>query len=279
GPVVVDLLVRTARHALTPAAALVLVDEDNAVLLTLVDGAGRTGCHARRVEAVLAKPRQVHHEGVLELAEDLLLHALEIGVLRALGELATQNLLPVGAPLDLLHALTRDERARTRSRRRLELRCRLQVLVVEGEGLVVIVDLGQIGVGEDLGEHAPFAADLGLQRAVGLSHPTAVPAPLVLPILGMANPRFGLDVVEPRLPHALAVGPNVLAGDRASVTADAFVEVQHHRDLCADFHFAASILGAIDRACGGSQAGRSSQSTFALFPPLTNSSRLVPMVP
>src|SRR5262245_28351398 len=36
GPVVIDLLVRTARHAHTPAAALVLVDEDNAVLVPLV---------------------------------------------------------------------------------------------------------------------------------------------------------------------------------------------------------------------------------------------------
>ena len=44
GPVVVDLLVRAARHAHAPAAALVLVDQHDAVLLALVDrarGAGR----------------------------------------------------------------------------------------------------------------------------------------------------------------------------------------------------------------------------------------------
>ena len=77
-PVVVDLLVGAARHAHAPAAALVLVDQDDAVLLALVDGAGRAGRDARRVEAVLAQPRQVHHEGVLELAVDLLLHAFEV---------------------------------------------------------------------------------------------------------------------------------------------------------------------------------------------------------
>ena len=115
-PVVIDLLVGAARDAHAPAAALVLVDQDDAVLLALVDGAGGAGRDAGRVEAVLAQPRQVHHEGVFELAVDLLLHALEVVVLRALGELAAQDLLPVRAPLDLLHALAGDQRARPRGR-------------------------------------------------------------------------------------------------------------------------------------------------------------------
>ena len=117
----------------------------------------------------------------------------------------------------------------------------LQVLVVEGERLVVVVDLRQIGVGEDVGQHAPLAADARLDLAVLLAPPAAVPALLVLPILGIADAGLGLDVVEPGVFHAFAVGPHVLAGDGAGVTADAFVEVQHHRDLRADFHSAASI--------------------------------------
>src|SRR5262245_14124659 len=52
-PIVVDLLVRTARYAHAPAATLVLVDEDDAVLLALVDRAGRAGGDAARIEAVL----------------------------------------------------------------------------------------------------------------------------------------------------------------------------------------------------------------------------------
>src|SRR6185503_20094798 len=55
-----------------------------------------------------AQPRQIHHEGGFELAVDVLLHTFEIHVLRALGEFPAQNLLPVRAPLDLLHALAAD---------------------------------------------------------------------------------------------------------------------------------------------------------------------------
>src|SRR6185503_7370606 len=69
----VDLLVRAAGDALAPAAAAVLVDEDDAVLLALVDRTGGARGHARRVEAVLADARQVEHEGLLELEADLLL--------------------------------------------------------------------------------------------------------------------------------------------------------------------------------------------------------------
>ena len=63
----VDLLVGAAGDAHPPAAALVLVDQDDAVLLALVDRAARARRGARRVEAVLADPRQVEHEGLLEL--------------------------------------------------------------------------------------------------------------------------------------------------------------------------------------------------------------------
>src|SRR6185295_15564901 len=105
-------LVRAARYAHPPAAALVLIDEDDAVLLALVDRARRTRRDARRIEAMLADPRQRDHEGVLELAVDLLLDFGEVVVLRALGEFAAEDLLPVGAPLDLLHPLLGQDRDR-----------------------------------------------------------------------------------------------------------------------------------------------------------------------
>ncbi len=226
---------------------------------------------------MLAKPRQIHHEGVLELAVDLLLDAVEIVVRRALGELAAENLLPVRSPFDLLHALAGDQRAGTRGRRGLQLRRLLQMLVVEGEGLVIVVNLGQVGIGEDLGEHTPFGAELWLDLAVRLAMPAAVPAFLVFPVLRVTDAGLGLDIVEPRIFHALAAGPNVLAGDRAGVTADTFVEVQHHRDLGADLHSAASkCLPAI---FGASSAGSSSQSTCSILRMMTNSSRLDPTVP
>src|SRR5215475_1714750 len=235
-PVVIDLLVGAARDAHAPAATFVLVDENDAILLALVDRARGAGCDACRVEAVLAQAWQVHHEGVFELAVDLLLHAVEVDIGRALGELTSQDLLPVGPPFDLLHALAGDQRARPGGWEGFELRCLLQVLIVEGKGFVVVVDLGQVGVGKDLGQHAPLAADFGVQLAVALSDPAAVPALLVLPVFGVADTGFCLDVVEPGVLHAFAVGPNVLAGDRTSVAPDALIEVQYHRDLCANLH-------------------------------------------
>src|SRR5699024_718345 len=110
-PVVVDLLVGAARHAHAPAAALLLVDQEDAVFLALVDRAPRAGGEARRVEAVLAQSRQVHEEGLLELPVDLLLDPLEIVVAGALGELAAEIVLPVAAPLDLRQHLAGDEGA------------------------------------------------------------------------------------------------------------------------------------------------------------------------
>ena len=95
-----------------------------------------------------------------------------------------------------------------------------------------------------------FEPMLRLDLAVLLATPAAVPALLVFPFLRIADAGLGLDVVEPGVFHAFAVGPNVLAGDRAGVAPDALVEVQHHRDLRADFHSAASILGATGSGAG-----------------------------
>src|SRR5690606_27354468 len=93
-PVEVDLLVRAAADAHAPAAALLLVDENDAVLLALVDRPARAGRGAGRVQAVLAQARQVHHEGVFVLAVDVGLHLVEVLVLAALGKLGTEDFFP-----------------------------------------------------------------------------------------------------------------------------------------------------------------------------------------
>src|SRR5262245_26426237 len=272
-PVVIDLLVGAARDAHPPAAALLLVDEYNAVLLALIDRARGAGGDAGRVEAVLAQPRQIHHEGLLELAVDLLLDVAEIVVGRALRELAAQDLLPVGTPLDLGHALAGDLRDGAGRGGGFGLGCVVQILVLEVEGLVVVVDLRQVRVGEDVGEHAPLAAELGHDLAIGPAPPATLPAVLVLPVLGIADAGLGLDVVEPSVFDALARGPDVLAGDRAGMAADALVEVQHLADLRADLHSAASLYRLF------SASGRSFQSTSRILRIMTNSSRLEPTVP
>src|SRR3972149_6692614 len=61
-PVVVGLLVGTGRDAIPPGSAAVLVDEDHPVFLTLVRRAAGAGRDARRVEAVIADPWEVHDE-------------------------------------------------------------------------------------------------------------------------------------------------------------------------------------------------------------------------
>jgi len=60
----------------------------------------------------------------------------------------------------------------------------MQVVVVEGEGLVVVVDLRQIGIGEDLHQQLPLAALARNDRTVALADPAAVPLVLVLHSLG-----------------------------------------------------------------------------------------------
>src|SRR5262249_10119323 len=127
----------------------------------------------------------------------------------------------------------------------------------------------------DVRKHAPLAADTRLDRPIPVTFPAALPPRLVFPILGITNTRLGFDIVEPCVFHTLAAGPHVLAGHAAGVTPDALVEVQHHRDLSADLHSAASRLPL--PAC--SATGRSSQSTFDILRTMTNSSRLAPTVP
>src|SRR3546814_4547280 len=156
----------------------------------------------------------LHHEGLFELAVNLLLHALEVAVLAALGELGAEDLLPVRAPVDLLHALAADQRARARGRLVLAVRGLVQMLVVEVERLVAIVDLRQVGVGEDLGQHPPAPAGARHPLARAGAHPAAARLVLVFPFLGIVDARLGLEVVEPGVLHALARGPHVLAGYR-----------------------------------------------------------------
>ena len=64
-----------------------------------------------------------------------------------------------------------------------------------------------------------------------LEFPPAVIMFLVFPLRRIAGARAGLHVVPPHVFRALAVGPDILAGDRASMAAEAFVEVKHHRNL------------------------------------------------
>ena len=203
-PVVVDLLVRAGRHAHAPTAALVLVDQHDAVFFALVDRARRACRHASRVQAVLAQARQVHHEGLFKRAVDLFLHALEVLVLAALGEFGAEDFFPVRAPMNLLHALAGNQRTRACGGLVLAVRRFVQVLVIEIKRFVVVVDLRQVGVGENLRQHAEPATGFGHQLAGTGPHPAAVPLVLVFPFLGIAHAGLGFHIVEPGVFHTFA---------------------------------------------------------------------------
>ena len=111
-PVVIDLLVRTGGHAVTPTAADVLRDEDDAVLVALVDRARRTRGDAGGIQTVVAEARQVLHEEIVKFQLDLLAELLQIMILTRRFA-AREIVFPVRPPLDL-HAFLRDQGARTR---------------------------------------------------------------------------------------------------------------------------------------------------------------------
>src|SRR5690554_1972339 len=239
-PVEVDLLVRAAGDTHPPAAALVLVDQHNTVFFALVDGtAGATG-YTRRVQAVLAQARQVHHEGVFELAVDVCLHLIKVLVFAAFGKLGAQNFFPVRAPFDFLHALARDQRPGPGDRLVLHITGGVQVLVVVVKRFVVVINFRQVRVGEDVRQYPELATDAGADLAGAVAHPAALPFVLVLPLFRVANTGLGFDVVEPGVFHAFTACPYVFAGDGTGVATNALVQVQHHADLGTDFHFTAS---------------------------------------
>src|SRR5699024_1332102 len=100
-----------AGYTHTPAAAFLLVNQDNPVLFALINRARWTRCHTGRIQAVLAEARQIHHESIFIFAINLFLNPLKVVILRALRKLTTKDFLPVGSPFNFFHTLARDYRA------------------------------------------------------------------------------------------------------------------------------------------------------------------------
>src|SRR6185437_12132878 len=139
------------------------------------------------------------------------------------------------------------------------------MLIIVRERFVVVVDLRQMRVSEDLRQDRQPAALLRRDLPALLALPATPPARLILPVLGITDARLRLDIVEPRVFHALARGPHILAGHRTSVAADTLVEIQYHRDLRPDFHATVSLVA---RSTGFEW---SSQSILLSFRTMTNS--------
>ena len=238
GPVVVDLLVGAGGHAHAPGPALVLVDQHHAVLGALVDGARRAGRHARRVEAVVADARQVVEHDPLQLGHllaDVLRQVGHVRVVLGVDVRAAQVVVPVRAGLDvdrLAGDLGDGDGGRlVVAGRRVE-----QILVAEGERLVVVFQRRAArGCRTASSGRRASSAGAGAGLAV-LQLPAAAVVLLVFPLGRIAGAGPGLDIVPPHVLGALAVGPQVLAGDRAGVAADAFVQVEEHAHMSANVH-------------------------------------------
>src|SRR5659263_71449 len=233
----VDLLVGAPGDAHAPATALVLVDENDAVLEPFVHRPGRARGHAGGVQAVLADARQVEHEGLLDLGRHLLAHLLEDRVLLHRLRRPTQRVVPGGRPRDGVHGLARDLRARAGRGQILRVLGRgEQVVVLVRPGLVVVLHERHARVGEDGRELLEAPAGPRSQLPGCGPDPPALPLLLVLVPAGVAHPGFRLHVVEPDVLGAGPVGPCLLARDRTGVAADALVEVHDNRDLRHDLH-------------------------------------------
>ena len=256
-PVVVDLLVGAGGHAHAPGAAAVLVDQHHAVLLALVDRAGGAGRHAGRVQAVVADAGEVVEDDALQLLElppRLLGHPRQRRVVAGVDARSAEVVVPGRPALDV-DGLPGDRRDGNRGGlvvggRRVE-----QVGVTEGERLVVVLDVGQRRVVEQLEQRAETPVQLEPQGAV-LGFPAAAQALLVLPPGRVAGAGPRLDVVPPHVLGALAVGPQVLAGDRAGVAADALVEVEQHADLGLDVHRWSPVPARIPASRSGGRRRR-----------------------
>lgn len=180
---------------------------------------------------MFTQARQVHHEGVFKLAVHLLLDLVEVAVAGAFFELAAKQFFPVRAANNFVHPFAANQRARAGRREVIALWSTVQIPVIKREGFVVIINAGQGRVGKDFRQHAHAPAETRRQLAGDPAYPAALPLLLIFPVFRVANPRFGFNVVEPRIFHTFTPGPDVFTGDRAGVTANAFVEIQHHSNL------------------------------------------------
>src|SRR3546814_13914677 len=80
------------------------------VFFPLVDGPRWARGEAGGVEAMLAQPWQIHHEGFFEVAENFLFDPFEVVIMAALLEFAAQHIFPVAAPLDLVEQRSEERR-------------------------------------------------------------------------------------------------------------------------------------------------------------------------
>jgi hypothetical protein len=96
-----------------------------------------------------------------------------------------------------------------------------QFVIVISPGLVVFVDTGQIRVMKYVQQFSRPTA--GTEPELSSHLPATFVKSLILPLLRIANPRFGLHIVEPDVFGATPVGPDIFARNAAGMAAETFV--------------------------------------------------------
>ena len=218
---------------------------------------------------MLAQARQIHHEGVFELAVHRLLHVVEVLIFGAFFKLAAEDFFPVRTAGDLVHPLAGDQRARTGDRLMFALRRVMQILVVIIKRLVVIIDARQMRVGEDF----PNSIARLPMRGCSLPLILRIQPPfhfLVFPVVRETDARLTFHVVEPGVFHPFTAGPDVL-----QVTEQVWQPMHLSRFSTMPTCERIFILRSPVR----SLPSPSNQLMFFILRTTTNSSRLEPTVP
>ncbi|MNZ92735.1 hypothetical protein D3C78_1117700 [compost metagenome] len=158
-PVEIHFFVRTACHAISPAAASLLVYKNNTVLVTFIHRTRRARSYTARVQAMFAKPWQIHHKSLLEIKFDLFFNFFDIRVFRARNVRTCQVVFPVRSPLQI-HVVSCDHRFWTSDRLVLFLTRVSQVFIIVIPRLIIIFHFRHIRVVEnfaerDLGQFIP----------------------------------------------------------------------------------------------------------------------------
>ena len=81
------------------------------------------------------------------------------------------------------------------------------------------------------------------QRFVFLTgeFPAAAILFLILPLFGVTNTRFRLNVVPEHVLGSFTIGPDILAGDSTGVAPQTLVHIENHPHLLHDLHESASV--------------------------------------
>ena len=96
-----------------------------------------------------------------------------------------------------------------------------QLVIIIGPGLIVFVDIRKIRVVKNLQQFSRPTA--GSETELSSHLPATFVKSLILPLLRIANPWFGLHIVEPDVFSATPVGPDIFAGNTAGMAAETFV--------------------------------------------------------